>query len=118
MAEINVQGTLRAWIGKLDDLFDADEPLDAGHVLGLSNDLQTMLTELERDHEEQRIVNYPHDITTRWLEHVSGIKHSARATGKTSPIHNLTSVESILKWWEEEIRPGLILQHKEKNNGQ
>ena len=118
MAEINVQETLRAWIGKLDDLFDADEPLGAVRVLGLANDLQTLLTQLtklERDHEEQRIVNYPHDITTRWLGHISDIKHSARATGKTSPIHNLTSVESILKWWEEEIRPGLI--HGEDNDG-
>ncbi len=62
-----------------------------------------------RAQDGERIVNYPADITTRWLEHISNAKHTSRVDGEESPIHNLTSVESILKWWEEEVRP-LVLR--------
>ncbi|KKK95050.1 hypothetical protein LCGC14_2676710 [marine sediment metagenome] len=71
-----------------------------------------------RELDGEPIVSYPDNITTLWLEMISDVKHSARAKGETSPIHNLTSVESILKWWEEEIRPTIVLQLREPNKPQ
>jgi len=60
--------------------------------------------------KQQPAIDFPDDLTTRWLERISSAKHGERAGGEESPFRNLTSVESMVKWWEEEIRPDLILQ--------
>ena len=65
-------------------------------------------TQVDITEEQPEPMAYPDDITTRWLEYISSVKHTARAKGEKSPIHHLTSVESILQWWEEDIRPTLF----------
>ncbi len=79
----------------------------------LDRDIRLEAAARLRELDGEPIVSYPDNITTLWLEMISDVKHSARVKGETSPIHNLTSVESILKWWEEEIRPTIVLQLRE-----
>ncbi len=65
---------------------------------------------------DKGIVSYPDNITTQWLDYISGVKHEARAKGETSLIHHLTSVESILEWWERDIRPTLIIHEPQEQS--
>ena len=84
---------------------DESEGDGRGYVAGIT---KTEFPDEPPAVEQPEPMAYPDDITTRWLEYISSVKHTARAKGEKSPIHHLTSVESILQWWEEDIRPTLF----------
>lgn len=108
------------WESLVDSLKPTDvelaDLLDEILLLVSVEDSRNIHEAARRLREPEGIVSYPDDITTRWLNHIHTAKHSARAKGEESPIHNLTSVESILRWWEEEIRPALLRDPEEPEN--